>query len=152
MRAFVIVVGLSALSACAAVRRDVPGVVAEPDCGVDLVVQSRMGRPGVQRIRSGDLVPACNVPTAGEIEFACESADAADRPGDTRLYPDYVVSDATCAFRGDRTEVRCNFDIAAQGEQPQQAEAAFEHNFVDLSDEMVHDHLVTQWSARASCR
>ncbi|MGE0740827.1 MAG: hypothetical protein AB7O98_05740 [Hyphomonadaceae bacterium] len=143
-----------AASACTPVQQAAtPAVVAEADCGVALVAQSRLGRPGVPRIRSGEAVRACTLPDASDLDFACESADAADGPSDRRVYPSYAISNAACAFTNSaRTEARCSFDLAETGAAASRRETALTYRFVDLSDETVHDHLVTFWSAGASCR
>lgn len=151
MRTLLLVTAFLTLSACAPAQHDALAVVAEPDCGVDLVVNSRMGRPDVPRIRSGESVAACGLPTAAEIAFACESADATDRPGGERSHPDYAVSNVSCAFANDRTGARCGFDLADAGAS-RRIEADFEHRFVDLSNDTEHDHLVTLWRPLAACR
>lgn len=151
-----LIAALSGANSCAPAQSNdlaALAVVAEPDCGLPLVVRSRSGRPGVERIRSGNEVRACATPSAGDIELACESADAVAAPGDQHIVPEYRISNALCAFTNDqRTQAQCSFTLSVSNAAPIQSDTALTHRFLDLSDETVHDDLVTSWHAGASCR
>jgi hypothetical protein len=151
MRHLAFVVAALCAAACAPnERQDARAATAvQEDCGLNLVVNSRMGRPDLPRIRSGQDIRACDLPLAGDIEFACEHVDARDQ----RDLPDYRVTSAECVFANDaRSAARCSFDLAISGAQPVQSEALLTFRFLDLSDETMHDYLATTWRTDASCR
>ena len=130
-----------------------PLLVPEAHCGLPLVVASRSGRAGVPRIRSGDDVRACALPSAGDIDFACESKDTVFGSGDQSNRPSYRITDEQCTFTNrEQSRVHCRLLLSATDAAPVVTEIALRYQFLDLSDDTVHDDFATLWRAETSCR
>lgn len=146
-----------AASACAPMREDGAAaeslLVPEANCGLPLVVASRSGRAGLTRIRSGDDLRACALPLAGDIAFACESKDTVFGPGDQSSRPNYRITDEQCTFTNrEQSRAHFRFSLSATDAPPVVIEMALRYQFLDLSDDVVHDDFATLWRAEASCR
>lgn len=142
-------------SACTPMHRDgaaEPLLFPEAQCGLALVVASRSGRAGVMRIGSGDDVRACALPLAGDIAFACESKDTVFGTGDHASRPSYHITDEQCAFTNrEQSRAHCRFSLSANDAPPVVTEIALRYQFLDLSNDVVHDDFATLWRAETSC-
>lgn len=128
------------------------------------VVSRRLLRPGSSagRIEDSEASRACALPTAAEIELACETVEAVPIPGsrspddpDTPNYsfPDHRVTGAQCSFAdAGASRADCAFEIAVAGAPSGRARAELVYRFRDLSNAVAHDYWATIWEVDSVCR
>jgi len=135
---------------------ELQGTQRQRECGV----RGAMGFGGKVRAQAGDAVRACELPTAEEVERACEVHEAVanpDRrdpefPGELLYdFPEYAVGALRCTFDDPvNSRATCTFELATATTPAQPVQAVLSHEFYTLNTPLTFEY-GTSWRTSGSC-